>query len=334
MSGNSKPAVLEWRDAFRQSSAPAAVRNVMLALAEYADNNSLEAWPSETTIAKDAGVSARTVRRNMNDAKAHGWVVLVKRGHSAGRAGGRGTANHYRLAFGVSWVPESPATDVRSLTGDDEESPGIDDGITGHERPESPATGDRLTTYRTTYRTSLENSDIGDADSGTCPSVPVPPTSDCESNPDCLVSAWIDDEMLSSAREVSGDETSQVALNDVYMTETEQESAGRFDAPDDRGCLNLLELASRVKCARPDDPMIDFGSFVDRMIASDLKGSELDSLMSARAESAGVSRFQWRIAFTADYDRKDARGRSVRIASERDWFLLIESYEIATTVTA
>lgn len=332
MSGNSKPAVLEWRDAFRQSGAPAAVRNVMLALAEYADNNSLEAWPSETTIAKDAGVSARTVRRNMNDAKAHGWVVLVKRGHSAGRAGGRGTANHYRLAFGVSWVPESPATDVRSLTGDDEESPAIDDGITGHERPESPATGDRLTTYRTTYRTSLENSDIGDADSGTCPSVPVPPTSDCESNPDCLVSAWIDDES-SSQREGRDDETVQVALVGDGSEDIEQEAA---DNCDDRSstarCLNLLELASRVKCKRPDDLMIDYGSFVDRMIASDLKGSELDSLMSARAESAGVSRFQWHMAFTADYDRKDARGRSVRVASVDDWLTLIESYEIPVSV--
>ncbi len=74
----------KWERALRQSGLPPSTRLVLLALASYMDTDGTRAFPSQLTLARDTGLSDRTVRGHLARAIAEGWLVCIARGHRRG----------------------------------------------------------------------------------------------------------------------------------------------------------------------------------------------------------------------------------------------------------
>jgi hypothetical protein len=73
---------------------------VLLAIADYASDTGV-AWPAQTTIAKKARCSDRTVRRCIDNLVAAGELVIVEEGN------GRGKSARYRVTVTRSECPPS-----------------------------------------------------------------------------------------------------------------------------------------------------------------------------------------------------------------------------------
>ena len=106
------PPVVIWRNAFRSELGPAAgVRYLLLELSTWMDENGEKCFPSYDTLSKRMGVNVSTVRRQVKEAKAGGWVEVVK------RRGGKG--NHFRQyfpSFPPGWPSCTPQTEHESPT--------------------------------------------------------------------------------------------------------------------------------------------------------------------------------------------------------------------------
>lgn len=72
-----------FRDALRSSELRVATRGLLLALV----NRGIRSWPSEQTLAVDAGMSERSVRNHLRRAEQAGWLVRERRPGRGGRFG-------------------------------------------------------------------------------------------------------------------------------------------------------------------------------------------------------------------------------------------------------
>lgn len=84
-------------------------RMVAIALADYANTDTGEAWPSVRNIARRSGLSERQVQRHLRIIEEDGWI---RRGNPL-RAGRPGTtlwiwAKRVRMAPGGGVTPTSP----------------------------------------------------------------------------------------------------------------------------------------------------------------------------------------------------------------------------------
>lgn len=67
-----------------RTDLPTVEKMVLLVIADHANDDGMEAWPSQATIAKKASVSIRTVQRAVNNLVKEGYVRMEKhRGGSA-----------------------------------------------------------------------------------------------------------------------------------------------------------------------------------------------------------------------------------------------------------
>lgn len=104
-----RPFVLQWRSAVFASSLPSTAKLVLLTLAEFADRNGANCWPSLPMIAKRASLNERSVRRALDEVEPLGWIQRSKKGSERGWA-----LSVYRLTIpaGVdtgSWVDATGA---------------------------------------------------------------------------------------------------------------------------------------------------------------------------------------------------------------------------------
>ena len=80
--------IREIRDGFE---GPVTQKFVLHTIATYADQTGL-AWPSQSRLAKNVGISERQLRKIMPKLKESGWLKVEQRGD------GRGHFTHYRVA--------------------------------------------------------------------------------------------------------------------------------------------------------------------------------------------------------------------------------------------
>ncbi|KAF1717915.1 hypothetical protein CSC74_03135 [Pseudoxanthomonas yeongjuensis] len=69
-----RPFILQWRSAVLNSPLGAATKLVLLVLAEYADVNGADCYPSLPSIARLMSANERTVRRNLDPAIEAGYI--------------------------------------------------------------------------------------------------------------------------------------------------------------------------------------------------------------------------------------------------------------------
>lgn len=93
------------------SDAELASRLVLLAIANHADAHGRNAWPSQATIAAEAHVSERTVRRCI-DALVDLGELEVKQ--YAGGTNGRGRTNYYELPLFWATLPADKLSGVET----------------------------------------------------------------------------------------------------------------------------------------------------------------------------------------------------------------------------
>lgn len=70
---------------------PPIPKLILLALADFADEETGECWPSQTRLAKKASISERTIRSHIAPLVEDGYIEILARGD------GRGHSTRYRL---------------------------------------------------------------------------------------------------------------------------------------------------------------------------------------------------------------------------------------------
>ena len=115
----SRPAIIEWDQAYNRNGDPKLPRAVVNVIRTYMDNDTVSGWVSQETLMENTGLSESQVRRQIKANVETGWLEVVKRGCV-------GKATDYRLTY-----PE-PVTDDRLLDAAGETN-------TGHIRPVSDA---------------------------------------------------------------------------------------------------------------------------------------------------------------------------------------------------
>ncbi|GHA74973.1 helix-turn-helix domain-containing protein [Cognatilysobacter bugurensis] len=76
--------VLEWRSAVLNSAESSTVKLCLVVLAEWADADGSNCFPSIPTIATKASVNEKTVRRSMTRAEAAGFITRSQKGTEHG----------------------------------------------------------------------------------------------------------------------------------------------------------------------------------------------------------------------------------------------------------
>ena len=124
-----------WRRAIRRCPHLTANAKVVgCALSEYTDKQTLEAFPSRITLARDADVSEKTVTRAVNALERLGFLFVKRRG--------LGRSNLYRLIP----VPEERDEPVERSS-----HKGANAAAPVHERNDEPKEG-RIGSERNAYR--------------------------------------------------------------------------------------------------------------------------------------------------------------------------------------
>jgi hypothetical protein len=97
--------VTQWRRALLASDLLEGTKVVAVALGEHMNGQGVNARPGLARLARECGLSPRTVRRHRLTLVAYGWLAVVVRGGSD--AGGTRRPNEY-----VARIPPSPLTVV------------------------------------------------------------------------------------------------------------------------------------------------------------------------------------------------------------------------------
>lgn len=98
-----------------RTDLPTTEKMVLLVIADHANDDGSEAWPSQATIAKKASVSIRTVQRAVNNLVAEGYVWLDK--HQGGSATCRDDRRPHRYTIVLSRL-RGDSTTTRKSRGD------------------------------------------------------------------------------------------------------------------------------------------------------------------------------------------------------------------------
>jgi hypothetical protein len=113
---------------------------VLLAILAYASWKSRSCYPGVQRLARDTGLSERSVRTSIADLLAVGVLELKQTG-CKGDGKGRGRqANEYRIQVPESAIPANYQTYRQPLPESQSGPSGKSDGLTGKIRPDLPAT--------------------------------------------------------------------------------------------------------------------------------------------------------------------------------------------------
>ena len=85
-----------YRQEIINSELKSSSRLILHTLLVRADNETLIAFPSQETIAKEAGLSKPTVGKHTSNLENSGWLSITQRGRTSG---GQGWRNEYELTF-------------------------------------------------------------------------------------------------------------------------------------------------------------------------------------------------------------------------------------------
>ena len=83
-----------------RTNLPTVEKMVLLVIADHANDEGTEAWPSQATIAKKASVSIRTVQRSVNSLVKEGYLRMEK--HRGGSATCREDRRPHRYTIRIS----------------------------------------------------------------------------------------------------------------------------------------------------------------------------------------------------------------------------------------
>lgn len=120
MTANKRRLVYEWRDAIRSSELKPTLRAVARAMTDYMDTDTGEhAFAGPARLAKDTGLSVKTIKRARAELVELGWLRLVRRGGTT-RDGTR-SSNEYAASFPR---PQDSLTGGQGDPGDMRSSPG------------------------------------------------------------------------------------------------------------------------------------------------------------------------------------------------------------------
>jgi Helix-turn-helix domain len=75
-----------WRNAINKSDLPPTTRHVLQTLSDHLNTTGRGAFPSQKTLAKEAGLAERTVKRHLSIAAKAGWIKVKKHGFSDRRS--------------------------------------------------------------------------------------------------------------------------------------------------------------------------------------------------------------------------------------------------------
>lgn len=98
-----------------RTKLPTIEKMVLLVIADHANDEGTEAWPSQATIAAKASISVRTVQRAVNSLVSSGFLRLEK--HAGGSANCRDDRRPHRYTMIVSALRGDSAT-TRTVRGD------------------------------------------------------------------------------------------------------------------------------------------------------------------------------------------------------------------------
>jgi hypothetical protein len=104
-----------------RTKLPTVEKMVLLVIADHANDEGTEAWPSQATIANKASVSVRTVQRAVNSLVSGGFLRLEK--HAGGSANCREDRRPHRYTMILSAL-RGDATTTRTLRGDGDNADG------------------------------------------------------------------------------------------------------------------------------------------------------------------------------------------------------------------
>lgn len=94
-----RPLVAVWRDTLLSPNGLTATEKAVgLAVAKHADHNGSSCYPSQATIAAEAGCGLRTVQRALGALEAAGWLIVEKVPISGGPQG-RAWRSSYHLTL-------------------------------------------------------------------------------------------------------------------------------------------------------------------------------------------------------------------------------------------
>jgi hypothetical protein len=104
-----------------RTDLPTVEKMVLLVIADHANDEGTEAWPSQATIAKKASVSIRTVQRAVNNLCKEGYLRMEK--HKGGSATCREDRRPHRYTIRILKLRGDKET-TRKLRGDSQDIDG------------------------------------------------------------------------------------------------------------------------------------------------------------------------------------------------------------------
>ena len=104
-----------------RTKLPTVEKMVLLVIADHANDEGTEAWPSQATIATKASISVRTVQRAVNSLVSSGFLRLEK--HAGGSANCREDRRPHRYTMIISALRGDAAT-TRTVRGDADDDNG------------------------------------------------------------------------------------------------------------------------------------------------------------------------------------------------------------------
>lgn len=149
--GFDRPLLYRWQQAIRDSELGSSTKLVALVMSTYMSAQGTKAFPGQARLARDTGLSDRSVRRRLRELVEDGWLEVVRRGVGLGR-GGAGRASEYRARIaqpdtsGRKNAPQ-PAPDVRLQALGNGVQPDTSDRATGHQWPAQPDTSGHPPTH-------------------------------------------------------------------------------------------------------------------------------------------------------------------------------------------
>lgn len=104
-----------------RTDLPTIEKMVLLVIADHANDEGTEAWPSQATIASKASISIRTVQRSVNSLVAAGYLKMEK--HAGGSANCREDRRPHRYTINIKTLRGDGQT-TRKRRGDSDNADG------------------------------------------------------------------------------------------------------------------------------------------------------------------------------------------------------------------